>query len=50
MKKTLCKILAILITGSVMITGCSSKNQDSVRKIKNRRLKREGELLNKLFQ
>lgn len=42
MKKTLCKILAILITGSVMITGCSSKNQDSVKEDQKQEVKKGG--------
>ncbi|WP_291560569.1 MULTISPECIES: ABC transporter substrate-binding protein [unclassified Clostridium] len=42
MKKTLCKVLAILITGSVMITGCSSKNQDSVKEDQKQEVKKGG--------
>ncbi len=42
MKKTLCKILAILTIGSIMITGCSSKNQDTVNENQKQEIKKGG--------
>ena len=42
MRKTLCKILAVLTIGSVMITGCSSKNQESVNQGQKQEIKKGG--------